>query len=58
MHFDPNEVVELEDEHPRQSVADHEVLLSFNSDDFAEVFGYWWAEKGKASFLEYLEGWK
>jgi hypothetical protein len=37
-------------EHRTQSVAEHEVLISFLDDEGAEVFREWWAEKGQEAF--------
>lgn len=36
------------------SLAEHEVLLSFNDDEHAESFGYWWQQQGLNDFAHYL----
>lgn len=39
---------------PRQSVADHEVFLSFNGDSQAEAFHDWWDDEGAVQFQDWL----
>ncbi|MCC7424807.1 MAG: hypothetical protein IT428_31435 [Planctomycetaceae bacterium] len=34
----------------RRSIADHEVFLSFNGDDDAQLFYEWWNERGWEEF--------
>jgi hypothetical protein len=43
---------------PRQktmSVADHEILLSFSSDEDASLFEEWWHRHGAKAFLAWAE---
>jgi hypothetical protein len=35
------------------SIAEHEVLLSFNRDQDAEAFTFWWSTKGKADLSQW-----
>lgn len=35
------------------SIAEHEVLLSFNSDWMAEAFGEWWYNFGSKTWAEW-----
>jgi hypothetical protein len=41
-------------EYPRDEVADHEVLMSFNGDDDAFRFREWWDEAGAVAFAAWL----
>lgn len=50
------EDMQFKDEHPVQSVAEHEVFMSFKADDDATSFYEWWNDGGGAElFQEYLE---
>lgn len=42
-------------EYPRQSVADHEILMAFNGDEDAARFYEWWQEAGAAAFAAWLK---
>lgn len=46
--------VTFESEYPRDSVAEHEVFMSFNNDGDALAFREWWDEKGAVLFQEFL----
>ena len=42
---------------PRQidrEIHDHEVMLSFNSDDHAYAFDEWWGQEGQQQFLGWV----
>lgn len=43
---------------PQKSVADHEVFLSFNSDDEGLAFRDWLFDEGYALFREYFKSWE
>ena len=36
-------------------IAEHEILLSFHSDEDAVRFFYWWSDEGEQQFLDKLE---
>jgi len=38
-----------------RKVAEHEVLLSFNSDEGAVAFHEWWSKTGEASYKAYAD---
>lgn len=44
----------FEREHPRQSVADHQILLAFLSDEEAELFYEWLSAEGEVAFRGWL----
>lgn len=46
--------VSFPDLHPQQSVADHEVLMSFLGDAEAIAFREWWFERGSVLFHRWL----
>ena len=37
-----------------RDVAEHEVLLSFNSDEHAYAFNDWWLMKGSQQFVDWV----
>jgi hypothetical protein len=37
------------------SVAEHQMLLSFNNDSDTEVFDRWWHLEGRDAFLEFAQ---
>ncbi len=39
----------------RHTVPDHQVMLSFNSDFYADLFRGWWFEKGRHIFLDAVD---
>lgn len=41
--------------YPQESVADHEVLMSFNGDSEAIAFRGWWDEQGAEVFAVWLK---
>lgn len=49
----PFEDVRFPIQHPTSPVAEHEVLMSFNSDDDALMFRDWWQLWGKHLFGAY-----
>lgn len=47
--------VSLPRQYPRQSVAEHEVLMAFNGDSDALAFHEWWEDKGAVAFGKWLK---
>lgn len=52
---EPFKGVDLPRMHSPQSVAEHEVLMSFNGDDDAVLFAEWWDEKGTFAFNQWVQ---
>lgn len=47
--------VDFPDEYPRDDVADHEVLMSFNNDEDAIKFREWWHAEASVAFMAWLK---
>lgn len=47
--------VTFDNEYPQQSIADHEVLMSFQHDEEAAFFREWWDDVGARQFGRWMD---